>query len=273
MPSPPRPALLPLAAACSLIALLSACGGSDGAPGGGGDLAPAAAVRAAAETSGTSKFALTSETVVTGKPLQVTGAGAFDHGSKEGTLTLTLPAGTVDQRVVDDSVYLALSQQPGVFYELSLAEVQGTSLGGSTDPSASYAALAAAGDDVEEVGEEQLRGAGTTHYRGTLDVQEALATLKGSAKQVAEATLGRAGKDELPFDAWIDDEGRLRKYVQELEVPAGPTTGGQPVQSTTTLELYDFGTEVDVEVPPAAQIRDGAPLLRALRGAGAPRQG
>ena len=269
----PRPALLPLAVATTLALALSACGGSDGAPGGGGDLAPAAAVRAAADTSGTSKFALTSRTVVTGKPLEITGTGAFDHGSKEGTLTLTLPAGTVDQRVVDDTVYLALSQQPGVFYELSLAEVQGTSLGGSTDPSASYAALAAAGDDVEEVGEEELRGADTTHYRGTLDVKKALTTLEGAAKQVAEATLGRAGKDELPFDAWVDDEGRLRKYVQDLEVPAGPRTGGQPVQSTTTLELFDFGTEVDVQVPPAAQIKDGAPLLQALRGAGAPRRG
>ena len=269
--SPRRPlrlALLPLA----LTASLTACSGSDDGPSGsdaapsGGDADPAAVVRAAADTSGTSKFALTSLTVVTGEPLEITGSGTFDYAAKEGTLDLTLPGGTIDQRVVDDTVYLALSQQPGVFYELSLADVQGTSLGGSTDPSASFASLASAKDDVEVVGEEKVRDADTTHYRGTLDVKDALASLDGPAKQVAEATIGRSGLDEVPFDAWVDDEGRLRKYVQELEVPAGPTTGGQPVQSTTTLELFDFGTEVDVEVPPASAIRDGGPLLQALRG-------
>ncbi|MGD5408124.1 hypothetical protein QUS89_22795, partial [Xanthomonas citri pv. citri] len=150
------------------------------------------------------------------------------YATKEGTLALTLPGGKVDQRVVDGTVYLSLSQQPGVFYELSLEEVQGTSLGGSTDPSASFASLQAAADDVEVVGEEQVRDADTTRYRGTLDVKEALSALEGSAKQVAEATLGRTGADAVPFEAWVDDEGRLRKFVQELEVPAGPNTGGQP---------------------------------------------
>lgn len=267
-----------LSVALLAAAALTACGGSSGESGGssGGDaLAPAAAVRAAAASStegGSSKFALTSTTVVQGKPLEIRGTGAFDYAAKEGSLELTLPMGTVEQRVLDGNVYLALSQQPGTFYELSLAEVQGTSLGGSTDPSASFASLQAVTDDVEEVGEEEVRGEDTTHYRGTLDVEKALETLGGAAKQVAEATLGRAGVDTVPFDAWVDDDGRLRKYVQVLEVPAGPTTGGQPVESTTTLELFDYGTDVDVRKPPAGTIKDGAPLLQALKG-GAPSGG
>ena len=31
------------------------------------------------------------------------------------------------------------------------------------------------------------------------------------------------------------------------------------------LELFDFGTVVDVVAPPPASVRDGAPLLAALR--------
>ncbi|MCW2607635.1 MAG: hypothetical protein JWO60_2328 [Frankiales bacterium] len=252
----------------ALAGSLAACGsGSSG--GSEPDLAPAAAVRAAADTStdaGSSKFSLTSSTVVQGKPLDITGTGAFDYAAKEGTLSLKLPVGTVEQRVVDGNVYLALSQQPGVFYKLSLTDVQGTSLGGSTDPGASFQSLQAVTDDVEVVGEEEVRDAATTHYRGTLDVKKALATTDGAAKQVAEATLGRAGVEEVPFDAWLDDDGRLRKYVQVLDVPAGPTTGGQPVKSTTTLELFDFGTDVAVTAPPASAVKDGAPLLEALKG-------
>ncbi|MCW2777761.1 MAG: hypothetical protein JWN17_1486 [Frankiales bacterium] len=253
----------------------SACGGSGGSgsggsSGGGKDaaLAPAAVVRAASATStkaGSSKFELDSSTVVQGQPLTIKGAGLFDYGARKGSLTLTLPIGTVQQRVVDGKVYLALSQDPGHFYALPLDQVQGTSLGGSTDPSASFAQLSAVEDGATKVGTEKVRGEDTTHYRGTLDVKKALSTTDATAKQIAAATLGRAGVDELPFDAWIDSAGRLRRYVQVLEVPAGPTTGGQPVKSTTTLELFDFGTKVDVVAPPASQIKDGAPLLAALK--------
>ena len=38
-------------------------------------------------------------------------------------------------------------------------------------------------------------------------------------------------------------------------------------RSTTTLELFDFGTKVVVQVPAADKIKDGAPLLKALKGA------
>jgi hypothetical protein len=279
-----------LPAGLLLVALvpLSACSGSDattsagtagssasGSPGAsastgtGTGAAVVASVREAAKQStqaGSSRFALRNATVVQGQTIAVTGSGAFDYARHEGTLALTLPGGSVEQRVVGGKVYLALSQQPGTFYALTLDQVQGTSLGASSDPSASFASLSAASDDVRAVGQERLRDAVTTHYRGTVDVKKALAQSTGAARQVAQATLARSGLARLPFDAWVDDEGRLRKYVQRSEVPASDATGGRPVQSTTTLELFDYGVDVAVTAPPAASVKDGAPLLAALGG-------
>ncbi len=265
-----RRPLLSLSLLLALSGAVAGCGGGSGAtPDAPAGSAAVALVRSAAATStgaGSARFALTSRTQVQGEPLDIRGTGAFDFAGREGTLSLALPAGTVEQRVVDGNVYLALSQQPGVFYRLTLAQVQGTSLGGSTDPSASFQSLDAVSDGVTVVGRETVRDTGTTHYRGKIDVKKALASADAAARQLAEATLGRSGQDTVPFDAWLDDDGRLRKYVQALSIPAGPSTGGQPVMSTTTLELFDFGTAVDVTAPPASAVKDGAPLLRALKG-------
>ena len=94
-----------------------------------------------------------------------------------------------------------------------------------------------------------------------------MAAAQGSAKTVLQSVLRGAQLDTVPFDAYLDGEGRLVKFVQKVELPATAATGQQPITSETTLELYDFGTEVAVVVPPAASVRDGAPLLAALKSA------
>lgn len=254
--------------AVALSGSLAACGGDAPARRAASPLAAVQAAAARSSSAGSSQFSLENTTVVTGQPIRITGEGAFDYAGKQGTLKLVLPTGSVEQRVVGGKVYLALSQQPGTFYALTLDQVQGTSLGGSTDPSASFASLDAASDDVREVGHEKVRDADTTHYRGTVDVKKAVATANGAARQIAEATLGRAGVSRVPFDAWVDDSGRLRKYVQELQVPAGPGTGGAPVKSSTTIELFDYGVDVQVKAPAPQDVKDGAPLLAALKGQG-----
>ena len=39
---------------------------------------------------------------------------------------------------------------------------------------------------------------------------------------------------------------------------------GQKATSTSTVELYDFGTEVDVAAPPAAEVQDGTEVLKSF---------
>jgi hypothetical protein len=141
------------------------------------------------------------------------------------------------------------------------------------DPSAYLAFLRRASDDIEEVGSDTIRGDATTHYAGTLDLAATLDELPDEVQDLVDdalpsegaGSLGsifeQLGLDVVPFEVWIDDEGRMRKMaiVMDLtelfdqlggdDMPAG--FGGEMQME---LELHDYGVEVDVEAPPAADV-------------------
>ena len=270
----------PLAAiALTALALTACSSGGSGDPQAGASRGPDASgiIQAAATSSGStgsSKFSLSSTTTIGKQDVTFMGEGAFDYAKKSGQLTFAVPGadgspdggGTIEQRIIGADLYLTLPQQAGVFYKLKVADVAGTSLGASTDPTAPLQALKGA-SGVEEVGKETVRGVETTHYEGSYDVAEAIASASGPSKAVLASTLGATTLKEVPFDAYLDGEGRLVKFEQELELPPTPQTGGDVLKSRTVLELYDFDTVVTVSAPPAASVRDGAPLLAALRAA------
>jgi hypothetical protein len=230
-------------------------------------VSPVAAVRqaaAATAAAGSSRFSLANETEVQGTTVSFSGTGVFDRASRSGSATFQLPggAGTLEERFLGDQLFLTVPGQPG-FYRLSVAELGGTSLGGAADPTAAGQQLVGVSDDVVEVGKETVRDTPTTHYRGTLDVQKTLSMLQGVVRELSEKAL--AGTQSAPIDVWIDQKGVLRRFSQKLDIKPSAATRNQPVTTTTTLELYDFGVQVNVQPPPADQVKDGAPLLQALR--------
>ena len=273
---------LALTTATAVAALaLTACSG-DAEPGiapssgqGVPDSVAVEAVKAAGRQStggGSSKFVLTSTTAIGGRDVTFAGQGAFDHAADKGQLSFAVPGadgssdggGRIEERIIGPDLYLTLPLQPGTFYKLKIADVVGTSLGASTDPTAALSALQGV-VEVRKVGQGQVRGATATHYEGTYDVQAAIAAATGANQALLRATLGAASPDKIPFDAYLDGEDRLVRFEQELALPATSRTGGQALTSRTVLELFDFGTVVDVVAPPPASVRDGAPLLAALR--------
>ena len=264
--------------------VLTACSGSDDGPdagpaaqSGGGSAEAAEAVRTAAggtAEDGSSKIVLSSTTAVGGQDVTFAGQGAFDYAADNAQLTFQVPGpngepsggGAIEQRIIGPDLFLTLPQQPGTFFRLKVADVAGTSLGGSTDPTAPLDALQSV-TEAEQVGEEQVRGVTTTHYSGTYDPKAAVEQAEGAAKTLLESTLGVTTLEQVPFDAYVDEEGRIVKFEQQLELPGNEQTGGQPLTSRTVLELYDFGSVVTVQAPPASQVRDGAALLAALKAA------
>jgi hypothetical protein len=86
--------------------------------------------------------------------------------------------------------------------------------------------------NVEEVGDEKVRGVSTNHYRAHLDTKKL---------GEEEALL----PDELVVDAWIDGNGLARR----LRVPFGAKD--EPV---SVMEMFDFGVDVNVQAPPADAI-------------------
>lgn len=269
-----RPALRLTTLAAALALTLTGCGGGEqsGSTSESVDrLSPQAAIAAAvasADELTSSRFVLSSTSTVGGQEIEFSGEGVYDYAASAGEMSFALPggAGELTQRVVGDVLYMQLPTEPGVFYELKLSDLVDTSLAGSTDPTSGIAALRGANDDVVEVGQETVRDAQTTHYRGTLDIEKALEVLKGPVRDLIESTLKTGDLKDVPFEAWIDDEGRLRKMEQTMTLES-PQLPGQAIEVQSTYELYDFGVDVDVEAPPADQVKDGAPLLEAFKGA------
>lgn len=261
------------AGAFGLLLVVSACGGGSSTTTAQDKdtLAPRVAVVQAAQ-QGTevtsSRFALTSTSTIGGTDVEFGGEGAFNYASGNGEMRFTLPggAGELRQLVVGEILYMQLPNEPGSFYELRLADLVDTSLAGTTDPTGGLQALEAANDDVVEVGRDEVRGRQTTHYRGTYDVKESLKVVKGATATLLQKTLGDTDLSAVPFDAYIDDEGRLVRMDQVLEITS-PQQQGQKIQVQSRVELFDFGVKVNVTAPPAEQIKDGAPLLAMLKAA------
>ena len=260
------------AAAAALVLGLAGCGGGDSRAERADTLAPQAAVVAAVQQTqevDSYGFTLTSSTNAGGQSIEFGGSGVATSDGTAAEMTFSLPGGggELRQRIVDGVLYMELPQQPGVFYELKVADLADTALGASTDVTAGLEALESVDEGVEEVGREDLRGVGTTRYRGTFDLSTAFEAFKGPLRDQLEQVVKKGDPERVPFDAWVDDEGRIRQVEQTLtlEVPQAP---GQELAVETRVEFYDFGVEVDVEAPPASAVRDGGPLLEAFKGMG-----
>jgi hypothetical protein len=114
----------------------------------------------------------------------------------------------------------------------------------SQSPTQSFAQLEASGQ-VKKIGDENLSGVETTHYRGRIDVSK----LPQGAK-IEQLTKAKYG----PYDVWIGkDDGLVRKTTMTYSYV---TPGAGRQTATMTMNFSDFGKQVSVNVPPAADTVD-----------------
>ena len=130
-----------------------------------------------------------------------------------------------------------------------------------TDPRDVLGFLKAISGTIEAVGSEELRGVATSHYRASLDLTK-LAALVPAAQQNAlggfEEQAKQAGLSNLPLDVWIDADQRLRKL--SVDIDAKQPGSDKSVQASFVVELYDYGTPLALDLPPADQVTDAATL-------------
>ncbi|MGP4002647.1 hypothetical protein [Streptomyces sp. 8N706] len=240
--------------------------------GGGGSESAAAAVHRAADVlvrSGSSRARTSMETATGGTRVTIRGRGAFDYGRRIGRLRVVLPqdaAGDEEHRPVTELL------SPGALYMKDRGagvppdkwvRVDTTALadgnlvtGGATDP-LSAAELLRGARQVEYAGEETAAedGARVLHYRGTADIERAAKAASPHARGALEAAARGFSEDAVPFDAYLDEQGRLRKVRHRFTFSNGSGTAGTEVVSTTVL--YGFGSWVDVELPAERDIYAG----------------
>ena len=126
-------------------------------------------------------------------------------------------------------------------------------LGKSTDPSSMFKAMEAP-KKFELLGTEEVDGVETNHYNVVMETASYAEALDLPA-EMAEFL-----PKEIGMEMWVDGDNRPRKFHQEIEIP-DMTGGNKSTKSTTDGTYYDFGTDVDIEAPPAAEVADNVPGL------------
>lgn len=250
------------AAAVVLVVLLAGCGSAK--PTNFSDVLSQAGSKTT--QAGSSRISLVSESDVAGQHVTINADGVLKFAGNLGKTSVVMhvpgspDAITITELITGGFMYLSVPGQPG-YYKISLADLVGTQFANSSDPAAAMGVLLGVSGPITKVGTETVRGTKTTHVSGTIDLAKAAARAEGAVKAMMQKALSQAKTPSSPFDAWVDDQGRLRKLVQHLTL----TIKGQDVVSTTTMEYYDFGTPVSVTAPPASEVKDGAPILAAIK--------
>jgi LppX_LprAFG lipoprotein len=242
----------------------AACGGAQAVQ--SRSVAPPPDVAAAVQKTehiATYKASFEGATESAGQTVQTTGEGEFDAKSKRGHMNLTSTiAGTgVDMELVMawPLMYMRFPPElgaqlpPGKDWVKFDMERLGKQLGfdlqqlmqaGQADPTQGLGYLRGM-TNVTAVGTEEVRGVETTHYRGVVDFHR-LAIELPEARDSIEQLMKLAKVDRVPTDVWVGHDGLVRrmKYTYDMQL------SGQPTKTTMQTDLYDFGTDVHVTIPP-----------------------
>lgn len=102
--------------------------------------------------------------------------------------------------------------------------------------------------DARRVGAETVDGVKTTHYTGTVTVQDALNRLDADARQKVSRWLPKDhANGKINFDLWTDGDNLPRKLVSKASDKQGDS-------GTVTVLYSDYGKSFSVNPPPSDQV-------------------
>jgi hypothetical protein len=229
---------------------------------------PLKAVRAAADLTGRVGSARTATHLVTrslGKEAVFTGTGAYDYVKRIGSVSVVLPPGAatkgrMTEVVVPGVVYLQNSGAKvpaGKWVRLDVRQLPDGNLvsSGTTDPATAAGALRGA-LDARLVGSGTMGGTAVNRYRGTLDLAKAAKATGGRAAAGLRAAASTFTVKKVPYEVWLDGQGRLHKVVEVFtfaSVPGSKAAKDQVVVTSTTT-LSQFGAPVNAAEPAPAEV-------------------
>jgi hypothetical protein len=221
---------------------------------------------AAARTtaSGTARVRIAVTATVEGHTQEVLdGEGSSDYGNNASRMTLSTSSVSTEIRVVDDVEYVSMpdGNLPRGAHWLSITKAdlkidpKAAAAIGSQDPSAGLQFLSAIDGDPQVVGKETLDGVDVTHYAFTLDLKSMFDQL-GKAGEALNSSFGSELKSlsslvdlsKIPGEAWIDSDGRARKFEVTIDLAHGADQG----RVVEDLYFSHFNEPVVVPAPPAS---------------------
>ncbi|MFF1296621.1 MULTISPECIES: hypothetical protein [unclassified Streptomyces] len=219
-------------------------------------------VRAAADRlveARSSKARTSMEMATGGTRVTIRGEGIYDYRRRLGELKVLLPqdpAGTSEHRPITEllapGALFMKNRGAGVpsdkWVRVETASLSDGNLvtGGATDPFAA-AELLRGTRSAAYVGKTDVAGTEVRHYRGVADLTVAARDASAGNRSALGAAAKGFATARVPFDVYLDDDGRIRKVRHRFSFVNGQQEGTVAVASTTLL--YDFGVAVDVRLP------------------------
>ena len=102
-------------------------------------------------------------------------------------------------------------------------------------------------DDARRVGSEEINGVETTHYAGSVTVQDALGQLDAQTREEVRRHLPADADATMKFDLWTDGDNLPRKLETNVR-------GDQGEAGKVTVLYSKYGESVSVNPPPADQV-------------------
>ena len=118
--------------------------------------------------------------------------------------------------------------------------------------------------DLKELGKETVGGVETTHYRGTVDLEEYVKLVPEDQrarvrKTIQQLETSMGGRSSYPVDVWVDSSDRVRRMAFDMKVDTPQGTATTSMQ----MDFSDFGAPVHVDLPAKSQTMDFDQLTQA----------
>ncbi|MFD5159520.1 hypothetical protein ACFWMJ_15810 [Streptomyces hawaiiensis] len=217
--------------------------------------------------AGSSKARTSMEMAAGGTRVTIRGGGVYDFRKRMGQLKVLLPqdpAGAAERRPITEllapgALFMknrGAGVPPDKWVRVDTRTLSDGNLvtGGATDPFTAAEVLLGT-RTATYVGRTEVAGTGVRHYRGTADLGDAARRASEGNKGPLRAAAKGFATADVPFDAYLDDEGRVRKVRHRFSFLNGRQKSPVAVASTTLL--YDFGAPARVRLPRAGDIYAG----------------
>lgn len=176
-----------------------------------------------------------------GGEFNMQGEGAVDVDNNAIRLTMDMFIIEMEMIQVDDECFVR-SNWTGDLWQRDDCDSQET---GSDDfffgdnPTGVLDAFEDMDSDIEDLGEEEVNGVDTRHFRVTVNDPE----------------LGDQG---VPVDIWIDNDGRPARIVLTMDSDSGDFAEMDGMGSiSVTFNFFDWGADVDIQAPAEDEIGEG----------------
>jgi hypothetical protein len=141
----------------------------------------------------------------------------------------------------------------------------------TSDPTQALEMLRSASGSFANLGQQEVDGFQTTHYRLDMSVKRLADNLPASERAAAGQALSLLSQSlpsgEFPIDVWVDAHHLIRRVVMSIDLDL---PNGANMQETVIGDYSDYGPQSPPATPPASAVMDLSNLAGASGSPAAP---